>query len=134
VSISCYVDDKQGSRFHVALPGVGCFSLQSIQVVSQIAEGNNVVTEIAASTVEQATALQQVNTAVGQMDQVTQQNTAMVEETTAATYSLGQEANQLTHLVGQFALSGSGAPQRSDTHRGREQASHRGAARTLAVA
>ena len=52
---------------------------------------------------EQATGLQQVNTAVNQMDQVTQQNAAMVEESTAATHSLSK-AGQLAELVGQFRL------------------------------
>ena len=51
---------------------------------------------------EQGRSLLQVNTAVNQMDQMTQQNAAMVEETTAACQSLGQEAGRLLELVGQF--------------------------------
>ncbi len=60
------------------------------------------VAEIAASAHEQSTALAEVNTAVNQMDQVTQQNAAMVEETTAASHTLAQEAERLESLVQQF--------------------------------
>ena len=52
--------------------------------------------------------------AVSQMDQVTQQNAAMVEETTALTHRLSDESAQLTSLVQRFRLAGSqGAPARS---------------------
>jgi len=71
-------------------------------IVSQVAEINGIVTEIAASAQEQAVGLQQVNTAVNQMDQVTQQNAAMVEESTAASHSLAGEAVELARLIGQF--------------------------------
>jgi methyl-accepting chemotaxis protein len=50
------------------------------------------VADIAASAQEQATGLQQVNAAVNQMDQVTQQNAAMVEQATAASHGLAQES------------------------------------------
>ncbi len=48
--------------------------------------------------------VQEVNTAVNQMDQVTQQNAAMVEETAAATHKLSSEADSLGRLVAQFKL------------------------------
>lgn len=47
-----------------------------------------------------------MNAAVVQMDQVTQQNAAMVEESTAASRSLAQEAADLEQLIGQFKVSG----------------------------
>ena len=62
------------------------------------------VAEIAASAQEQATGLGQVNTAVNQMDQVTQQNAAMVEESTAAAMSLKSEADELGNLVARFQI------------------------------
>ncbi len=71
-------------------------------IVAQIGEINDVVTTIADSAQEQATALEQINTAIVQMDQVTQQNAAMVEEATAASHSLAAEAEQLTQLVARF--------------------------------
>ncbi len=64
---------------------------------------------IATSAREQSTGLAEVNTAVNQMDQVTQQNAAMVEETNAASATLANEANRLQQLIGQFSL-GMGSP------------------------
>ncbi len=75
------------------------------RIVGQVAELNQVVTTIAASAQEQATGLAQVNTAVNQMDQVTQQNAAMVEQSTAAAHSLAQETSTLAHLVGRFQVT-----------------------------
>ncbi|HEY8616945.1 methyl-accepting chemotaxis protein [Phenylobacterium sp.] len=74
------------------------------RIVAQVADITSVVGEIAASAQEQATGLHQVNTAVNQMDQVTQQNAAMVEQSTAASHSVAQEAEELTRLIGRFRL------------------------------
>lgn len=74
------------------------------RIVAQVADINNVVSEIAASAHEQATGLKEVNAAVNQMDQVTQQNAAMVEQTTAAALSLNQETQKLTDLVYRFQV------------------------------
>lgn len=62
------------------------------------------VASIATSSKEQATGLQEVNTAVNSMDQMTQQNAAMVEETTAASHTLAQESSELKSLVQRFKL------------------------------
>jgi methyl-accepting chemotaxis protein len=69
--------------------------------VTQIAE---LVHEITASAAEQASGLNEVNGAVNHMDQMTQQNAAMVEQTTAAAHSLRGEAERLADLVGGFEL------------------------------
>ncbi|MFK4985419.1 methyl-accepting chemotaxis protein, partial [Klebsiella pneumoniae] len=53
---------------------------------------------------EQATGLSQVNTAINQMDQATQQNAAMVEQSTAAGHSLAHVAAQLATLVSLFQV------------------------------
>ncbi len=74
------------------------------RIVTQVTQINGVVTEIAASAEEQSTGLQQVNTAVNQMDQVTQQNAAMVEEATAASHALTSEADTLSRLIARFEL------------------------------
>jgi methyl-accepting chemotaxis protein len=63
---------------------------------------------IATSAREQSVGLAEVNTAVNQMDQVTQQNAAMVEETNAASATLANEAGRLRELISQFVL-GNGA-------------------------
>jgi methyl-accepting chemotaxis protein len=80
------------------------------RIVTQVTQINGVVTEIAASAEEQSTGLQQVNTAVNQMDQVTQQNAAMVEEATAASHALTSEADTLARLISRFEL-GEAKPQ-----------------------
>ena len=67
-------------------------------------EINTVVTDIAASAHEQATGLDQVNSAVNQMDQVTQKNAAMVEETTAAAHGLAGETEELGRLVARYKI------------------------------
>ncbi|RYG05019.1 MAG: methyl-accepting chemotaxis protein [Caulobacteraceae bacterium] len=74
------------------------------RIATQVAEINGAVSEIAASAQEQAVGLHQVNTAVNQMDQVTQQNAAMVEESTAASHALASEAVELARLMGQFTI------------------------------
>ena len=74
------------------------------RIVSEVAEINGLVTEIAASAHEQSTGLAEVNTAMNQMDQVTQQNAAMVEQSTAASHSLASEAAALAALVARFRI------------------------------
>lgn len=75
-------------------------------IVSRVSEIHTLMAEINASAQEQATALSQVNTAVNQMDQTTQQNAAMVEQSTAASHNLTQEAGELGRLVSRFQMSG----------------------------
>jgi methyl-accepting chemotaxis protein len=72
-----------------------------LTLVDQI---NHRVAAIAASAAEQATGLREVNTAMNQMDQVTQQNAAMVEQSTAASHALAQESSTLATLVQRFSL------------------------------
>jgi methyl-accepting chemotaxis protein len=79
------------------------------RIVAQVAQIDSLVSEIAASAQEQATGLHEVNTAVNQMDQVTQQNAAMVEETTAASHALAQEARLLAESVARFEIGAAAA-------------------------
>ena len=60
---------------------------------------------IAIASREQSVGLAEINTAISQMDQITQQNAAMVEETTAATHGLAGDVDGLVQLVGQFVLN-----------------------------
>jgi methyl-accepting chemotaxis protein len=73
----------------------------------QVAKINDLMSAIAASAKEQANGLHEVNSAVNQMDQMTQKNAAMVEETTAASHGLTREAVQLGELVQQFQVGSS---------------------------
>jgi methyl-accepting chemotaxis protein len=68
---------------------------------------NGQLDAIATSAREQSVGLSEVNTAVNQMDQTTQQNAAMVEEATAASASLASEADRLRQLITQFQLGAS---------------------------
>ncbi len=79
------------------------------RIFERVAGVNALVGEIAASAREQSTALVEVNTAINQMDQVTQQNAAMVEETTAASHALAQQANGLAALIARFRLNDAGS-------------------------
>ncbi|MGO6701410.1 methyl-accepting chemotaxis protein [Rhizobium ruizarguesonis] len=73
-------------------------------IVSEVQEINHHVSAIVTATREQSIGLQEINTAVNNMDQGTQQNAAMVEEQTAASHALAQEANALDELLRQFKL------------------------------
>jgi methyl-accepting chemotaxis protein len=74
------------------------------KIVTQVSGITQLVVTIAASAQEQASGLQGVNKTVTEMDKVTQQNAAMVEETTAAARVLANEAGELNQQVGRFKL------------------------------
>jgi methyl-accepting chemotaxis protein len=74
------------------------------QILAQVDEINDLVGEIAASSKEQAVGLAEVNAAMSQMDQVTRQNAAMVEQSTAASHALASEAAELERLIGGFQV------------------------------
>ena len=86
------------------------------RILVQVAEINGIMSEIASGAQEQSTALDEVNTAVNHMDQTTQQNAAMVEETTAASQALAQEADSLSQIIQQFQLGGA-----AEMHQSRER-------------
>ena len=79
-------------------------------MVSRIQDIHGLMNEITASAREQSLALGEINTAVNLMDQATQQNAAMVEQSTAASLNLTQEADQLARLVGRFSVREHAAP------------------------
>ena len=81
-------------------------ALRTIQ--ENIVAVNDHMQAITSSAREQATGLSEVNTAVNQMDQVTQQNAAMVEETNAASATLAQETARLRRLIDDFHLGNTG--------------------------
>ncbi|MEO0399374.1 MAG: methyl-accepting chemotaxis protein [Pseudomonadota bacterium] len=72
------------------------------KIVSSIADISTRVHHLASSAQEQSTGVEEINVAMNQIDQVTQQNAAMVEQPTAASHSLSQEADRLISLVGAF--------------------------------
>jgi methyl-accepting chemotaxis protein len=76
------------------------------RIVEQVAKVTSVVSDIAGSAEEQASGLAEVNAAINQMDRVTQQNAAMVEQSTAAARSLAQDTEKLVQLTGRFQVGG----------------------------
>ncbi len=74
------------------------------EVVTQVAQISKLVSNMATGSYEQAQGLNEINIGVAQLDQVTQHNAAMVEESGAATQALTQEAVGMSKLVGQFTL------------------------------
>jgi methyl-accepting chemotaxis protein len=74
------------------------------RIMAQVAEINNVVADIASSAKDQSTALEEINTAIGNMDHATQQNAAMVDHSTASSYTLSQETERLSDLIGEFQI------------------------------
>jgi methyl-accepting chemotaxis protein len=73
-------------------------------IVQEIAQVAEIMSGIAAATAEQTLGIEQVNTAIGQMDSVTQQNAALVEEAAAASASLQEQAGSLAQLVSTFRI------------------------------
>ncbi len=83
------------------------------RIIGRIGEISTLIGTIAASAEQQANGLQQVNTAVTEMDGMTQQNAAMVEEATAAARSLADEAGALAAQVARFTLDQDGEQSRA---------------------
>ncbi|HDS1220082.1 TPA: MCP four helix bundle domain-containing protein [Stenotrophomonas maltophilia] len=88
-------------------------TVESEAAIARLAQAsartNQLMSDIAAASKEQAAGIEQVNQVVVQMDQVTQQNAALVEEATAASRALEEQANALTASVAVFHIEQSGA-------------------------
>jgi methyl-accepting chemotaxis protein len=72
------------------------------EVVEQVRRVTDLVSQISVSSNEQTNGIDQINTAIGLLDQATQQNAALVEETAAAAESLSNQADQLSRAVSVF--------------------------------
>jgi methyl-accepting chemotaxis protein len=79
------------------------------EIVGSVQRVTDIIGEITAASSEQSLGIGQVNTAVTQLDQMTQQNAALVEESAAAAESLKDQASRLAQVVGVFRLSAQGA-------------------------
>ncbi|WP_419907001.1 methyl-accepting chemotaxis protein [Hoeflea sp.] len=76
------------------------------QISHHVADINGRIATIASAAKEQLTGIQEVNSAVTQMDRMTQQNAAMVEETNAVIHKLADDAGGLSAVVSEFRLAG----------------------------
>ena len=76
------------------------------EIVASVQRVSDIVGEITAAAAEQSQGIGEVNTAIAQLDQMTQQNAALVEESAAAAESLREQAGRLAGVVGGFRLAG----------------------------
>ncbi|GAB3665576.1 methyl-accepting chemotaxis protein [Ramlibacter alkalitolerans] len=79
-------------------------------IVASVQKVSDLIGEIAAASHEQSSGIEQVNTAVTQMDQVVQQNASLVEEATGATESMKEQAAALLQTVSRFRMDVGAAP------------------------
>ncbi len=75
------------------------------QIVAAVKKVSDIVAEIAAASREQSSGIEQVNRAVMQMDELTQQNAALVEEATAASQAMAQQAGELNEMMNRYRLA-----------------------------
>jgi methyl-accepting chemotaxis protein len=78
------------------------------ELLTSVRHVTDIMGEISAASSEQSTGIEQVNVAVSQMDEVTQQNAALVEQATAAAQAMADQANSLREAVGVFRVAGGG--------------------------
>jgi len=78
------------------------------EIVASIGRVTNIMGEISSASSEQESGIHEINNAIGDMDTVTQQNAALVEEAAAMAESVHEEANKLTQLVSYFKLGAAG--------------------------
>ena len=74
------------------------------KIVESIRNVASMISDISTTTLSQTRDINDINTAVARLDQMTQQNSALVEESAAASEGLRHQANELTHLISQFVL------------------------------
>ena len=90
VSAGTHLADKAGNTMN--------------EVVASVKRVTEIIGEIAAASAEQTTGIEQVNQAIAAMDQVTQQNSALVEESAAAAASMRDQAGALKHTIASFGV------------------------------
>ncbi|PKB20156.1 methyl-accepting chemotaxis protein [Janthinobacterium sp. 64] len=103
------------------------------EVVDTVRSVTDIVSEISAASAEQSTGIDEINRAITQMDEVTQQNAALVEEAAAASQSMQEQASKLASVVGAFKLAhGQGSAAQHGTPARTVAAAQRPAARKAA--
>jgi methyl-accepting chemotaxis protein len=103
------------------------------EVVDTVRSVTDIVSEISAASAEQSTGIEEINRAVTQMDEVTQQNAALVEEAAAASQSLQEQAARLAGVVGAFKLAPAQAGAAAQAPAARRPAQHKAALKLVAT-
>ena len=86
------------------------------EIVASVQRVTDIIGEISAAAAEQSSGISQVNSAVTQLDQMTQQNAALVEESAAAADSLQQQSRRLVDTVATFRTGGAAPGASHDVH------------------
>ena len=87
------------------------------QIVDEVSAVSSLVGEIAEAAQKQASGITEISAMVMRMDEFTQQNSAMVEESSASTYNLSQETTHLVERLGRFRLGGAAGGERAGARR-----------------
>lgn len=98
--------DQSAEHVELGVTQVGQAGKALKDIRAQVAAVSEQVTEISGTSAAQSTGLQEVNVGITHLDQVTQQNAAMVLESTSSSKDLYREAQRLAQIVGRFQLAG----------------------------
>jgi methyl-accepting chemotaxis protein len=104
--------EQSGSEVKTGSNLVADAAARLVAMLEAARSSNQLMDGIARDSREQASAIEEVNTAVRQLDEMTQHNAALVEETNAAIEQTDGQVNELDRIVDIFTITGAGAPQR----------------------
>jgi methyl-accepting chemotaxis protein len=91
------------------------------KIVAAVKKVSDIVAEIAAASREQSSGIEQVNRAIMQMDELTQQNAALVEEATAASQAMVEQVRGLNEMLARFQVGRPHSPSRSVAEQGQRR-------------
>src|SRR5690348_3953581 len=86
------------------------------QIVASVKKVSDIVAEIAAASREQSSGIEQVNRAVMQMDELTQQNAALVEQATASSQAMADQARELNEMMNRYRVQRDAAGSALSSH------------------
>ncbi|RZI43552.1 methyl-accepting chemotaxis protein [Herbaspirillum sp. HC18] len=103
--IKSLIDDSV-DKVHTGAELVNRAGATMEEIVESVRRVTDIMGEISAASSEQTAGIEQINVAIAQMDEVTQQNASLVEQAAAASESMQDQAAKLSHTVGVFKLDG----------------------------
>ncbi|APG04020.1 chemotaxis protein [Luteibacter rhizovicinus DSM 16549] len=115
---------ESGERVEIGAALVEQSSGALRDIVASVKKVTDIVAEIAAASAEQSAGVDQVNLAIAQIDQVTQENAALVEEAAAAAKSMQDQAHSLSDQVAFFTVDGTASAERPAPVSAVERAAH----------
>lgn len=98
----CHIDRDSGRKVETGAELVNTSGQTLTDIVESVKKVGDIIAEIAAASAEQTAGIEQVNQAITHMDSMTQQNAALAERTSAASQSVGENAQELRQLVAYF--------------------------------